>query len=100
MSRSSADSSILEVRRSLTNGTSYQFKFKEGSDYWYGWLELSNAYDESLAQTASVSGTVVIFSQFADDGSANHNIKFTPLTSGTYRFLYRSTDKHWCVVLQ
>ncbi|HRU28235.1 MAG TPA: hypothetical protein P5082_04680, partial [Treponema sp.] len=99
MSPSSADSSILEVSRSLTSGTSCQFKFKEGSD-WYGWLQLSNSYDQSLAQAASISGTVIVLSQFADAGDANHNIQFTPAASTSYIFLYRPTDKHWCVVLQ
>jgi len=100
MSPSSADSSILEVSRSLSGGISYQFKFKEGSDYWYGWLELSNAYDPTLVQAADISGTVIVLSQFADAGDANHNIQFTPAASTSYIFLYRPTDKHWCVVLQ
>jgi hypothetical protein len=99
MSPSSADSSILEVSRSFTSGTSCQFKFKEGSD-WYGWLQLSNSYDQSLAQAASISGTVITSNQFADDGSTDHNIQFTPDASASYIFLYRPTDKHWCVVLQ
>ncbi|MCA1949678.1 MAG: alpha-glucosidase C-terminal domain-containing protein [Treponema sp.] len=88
-------SDILSVSRPLNANTPYFFKFKTGSS-WYGWNELGSKYDTSLA--ASLSGTAVYVNQFQDDGSADHNIQFTPQSSGTYRYLYRYTDQRWCVV--
>lgn len=91
----SGASGLLSVSRPLNANIAYLFKFKSGGT-WYGWNELGSKYDTSLAD--SLSGTAVNVSLFQDDGSVNHNIKFTPESGGTYRFLYRYTDQRWCVV--
>lgn len=90
-----ADPVVLQVSRNLSANTGYTFKFKVGSS-WYGYTEIGTKYDTTLAE--KVNGTSVSATEILDDGTEYHNITFTPVSSGSYSFLYRSADNHWCIV--
>lgn len=64
---------IWSTQVSLTSGKTYLFKFRGDSNYWIGANQLT------LPSTAS------------DEGTSDHNIIFSPSTTGSYTFTYNET---------